>query len=233
MARQAPTSLPSAAMTTVSLQRPAAATAGAAAQFGGVIWVLQWAHVLVAHGPTSFNEAQVWLGMTWMDSAKFLSGAYLLLIPGVLHLASSLRDAGDRLAAALGALVAVILVVCAITTPFEFLTAQWGSYRAYAGALDPAIGVAGVVRALASSALLAVALAVMALRAGRRGVLPYWMAPVLVVGCLSTYFIAGPLPPVAGLTWLIFGGWLLVQPSETRADAALGRLRTEPPPARE
>lgn len=222
MALQALTSLPSAAMTAVSFHRPAAVTAGAAAQLGGVIWVLQWAHVLVAHGPTSFNEAQVWLGMTWMDSAKFLSWSYLLLTPGVLYLASSMRDAGDRLAAGLGALVAVTLVVCAITTPFEFLTAQWGSYRAYVGALDPAIAVAGVVRALASSVLLAVALAVMAIRAGRRGVLPYWMAPVLVVGCMSTYFIAGPLPPVAALAWLMFGGWLLVQHV---GEARRGRVR--------
>lgn len=46
-----------------------AALAGSAAQAAGVLWVLQWAHALVAHGPTGVNKAQVWLGMTWMDSA--------------------------------------------------------------------------------------------------------------------------------------------------------------------
>lgn len=36
------------------------------------IWVLQYLHALVTHGPTEYNRAQVLLGMTWFDSGKFL-----------------------------------------------------------------------------------------------------------------------------------------------------------------
>lgn len=50
--------------------------------------------------------------------------------------------------------------------------------------------------------------------------MPFWMAPVLVIGCLATYFIAGPLPPVPGLAWLTLGGWLLVQPGWVRREGA-------------
>lgn len=195
----------------VSHCRPSAAVAGVAAQLAGLIWVLQWAHALIAHGPTAFNQAQVWLGMTWMDSGKILALSYLLLTPGVLYLARLLRAAGDALAAGLAAFAAVILATCAIATPLEFLTDGWGSYGTYVGALEPAVDVAGILRSLASSVVLTVALAVVTVRAARRRLMPHWMAPVLVVGCLATYFIAGPLPPVPGLAWLTLGGWLLVQ----------------------
>lgn len=205
-------------MVGASLYRPSAALAGVAAQLAGVLWVLQWAHALVAHGPTGFNQAQVWVGMTWMDSGKLLALSYLLLTPGVLYLARLLREAGDALASGLAAFAAVILATCAITTPLEFLTDGWGSYGTYVGAFEPAVGVAGRVRTLASSVVLTVALAVVAVRAARRRLLPFWMAPVLVVGCLATSFIAGPLPPVSGLAWLTLGGWLLVQHGGVRRE---------------
>ncbi len=36
------------------------------------LWLLVWLHGAVAHGLTQENERRLWLGMTWMDSAKFL-----------------------------------------------------------------------------------------------------------------------------------------------------------------
>ena len=93
-----------------------------------------------------------------------------------------------------------------------------GSYGTYVGAFEPAVDVAGPLRSLASSAVLTVALAVVAVRAARSCLMPSWMAPVLVVGCIATYFIAGPLPPVPGLAWLTLGGWLLVQHGGVRRE---------------
>lgn len=209
-------SLGCAAVETVRRPDRLALAAGAAAQLGGLLWLLQWAHVLVTHGPTGFNQAQVWLGMTWTDSAKVLALAYLLLLPGVVYLTRSARDAGDGAAAVVGGAAVAALITCAVSTPLEFLTAGWGSYTAYSGPLEPAIDLAGITRALTSSVVLALLLGVLTSRAARRAVLPQWMVPVLAVGCLSTYFIAGPLPPVAGMAWLVFGGWLLVDHGRSR-----------------
>lgn len=36
------------------------------------LWLLVWLHGAVTHGLTQENERRLWLGMTWMDSAKFL-----------------------------------------------------------------------------------------------------------------------------------------------------------------
>lgn len=195
--------------------------AGAAAQLAGVFWVLQWSHALVAHGPTGYNEARLWHGMTWLDSAKLLALAYLLLAPGVRYLTRSSRDEGDRFAAGLGIVVVGALCLCAVTTLLEFGITTWGSYD---GAFDPADGVSrfgGIARSLTSSVVLTVALVALSVRAARRHVAPYWPVPVLAVGCLPTYFIGGADPACvrAGVAHL-----RRVAPDAARRRAALPGL---------
>jgi hypothetical protein len=76
--------------------RRSALLAGTAAQTAAAIWMLQWGHALVAHGPVERDRQDLWLGMTWIDSAKFLAIAYLLLVPAMLYLGRSLTSVVDR-----------------------------------------------------------------------------------------------------------------------------------------
>lgn len=184
--------------------RRRALIAGVAAQLAGVIWMLQWSHALIAHGPTQVNRQQIWLGMTWADSGKFLALAYLLLIPGVLLLRR--RAEGRRASRVSGPVLVGVLVAAAVGTALELGVSQWGSYRQSAGAVA---AVAGPFASLMRAVALPIAWLLFGVGAVRGRVLPAWLLALLVIGSLAAFFIAGPLPPVPGMVWLVFGGWLL------------------------
>ena len=186
-------------------------TAGVAAQVAGVLWILQWTHALVTHGTTQVNQKQLWLGMTWLDSTKFLIVAYLLLLPGVIYLRRTAVARGDKFATRAGSVVVVALGVSALATAMEFRLLEWGTYSGTFDSNVSPMSIAGPVRMVVSSLVLTGGLAMLALRGAVRGDSPYWLVPILVVGALATVFIGGPLPPVPGMAWLVFGGWLLVQ----------------------
>lgn len=202
--------------------------AGIAAQAAGVLWVLQWAHVLVTHGPGEHDGRGLWLGLTWMDSAKFLAIAYLLLIPAVRYIASRPAIARRRGAVMAGRLTVAALVVAAAATTVEFRLWEW---RTYSGSFDGAsssLWVAGPIRLITSAVVLSVGFAVLGVAGARARVLPVWLPPLLVVAALSTVFIGGPLPPLAGLVWLALGGWLLTQGRTPAADVADGPSAADP-----
>lgn len=191
------------------MDRRAAVRAGAGAQLAGVLWILQWSHVLVTHGPTSYDGRGLWLGMTWMDSAKFLALSYLLLIPAALHLGRHAHVAGRRGATVLRRMTVGALLVSAVATAVEFRLFEWGTYGGTFDGTASALWVAGPVRAITSAVVLTGLFAALGIRAARSGAMPAVLVPLLVVAWLSTVFIGGPMPPLAGLVWLALGAWLL------------------------
>lgn len=201
-----------------------AIVAGVGAQIAGVIWILQWAHALVAHGPTQYNAKQLWLGMTWMDSTKFLIVAYLLLIPGVLYMERAPAARGDKLVSTFGTMTIMALIIAAVGTAMEFRLFEWGTYSGTFESTDSIMWAGGPLRAVASAVVLTLGFGVLGVRVARHRAIPYWLVPILMVGSMSTVFIGGPLPPVPSLTWLAFGGWLL-----TRAHADGRRTSRERP----
>ena len=214
-------------------ERSAAIVAGAAAQFAALIWTLQWSHALVAHGPTSVNLKRLWLGLTWIDSAKFLTLSFLLLIPGVMWVSRRVRDP-SRALRGLRSLVLVTLVLAAAGTALQFGLYEWGSY---AEPNHPLVDIGGITQAM-SSLVLTLLIGVLATIVAMRNVMPWWLVPLLILGSLGTVFPGGPnfffgipMPPLPSLVWFVFGGWLLTQAGRGHPVLAAAGTTSNSPPA--
>lgn len=112
-----------------ALLRTAASCAAAAT----VIWLAVWLQQYTAHGRTSVNQERLVLGMTWMDAAKALPLAMLLLLPGIEVLvrragADRVRTGRDRAAVALGRAVQACALVAAAGGAADFWPFRFGSY---------------------------------------------------------------------------------------------------------
>lgn len=142
---------------------------------------------------------KTFLGLTWMDSAKFYVVPFGLVLLGIVALrprsGSSLvgRVAFGATVVALGALIA--------GTAAEFWLFDWGSYAEPADAPNSATG--GRVHAVASI-VLSVALVPFAIWLGRSGTTRWWTAALLVLAAPPTIFLS-PAFPVPGVAWLLAG----------------------------
>ncbi|HVF19211.1 MAG TPA: hypothetical protein VNA14_03100 [Mycobacteriales bacterium] len=192
----------------MTVKGPSAGFAGTCSALSAAVWVAQYLHARVTHGPTSYNRADVALGMTWFDSAKFLVLSFLLLVPAALAVGRRTAECG-RPASRPVAAVVVALSASAVGTALQFWPADWGSYAGTDAPSGPAYW-GGPVQAVSSALLLPVAFAWLGVTAARAGALPWWLVPVLVVGGVTSAFLGGPLPPIPGIAWSVLGGWLLV-----------------------
>jgi hypothetical protein len=166
----------------------------------GLLWLVVWFHQRQTHGPTSVNERGVLLGLTWLDSAKFLVIPLILLLIAIVSL-YGLRERPGLLGR-MGFVVTVVgLVGLIVGTALEFWFFPWGSY-----AVSPASGLprwGGLFQGL-STLVLTIGLIVFNIDLVRARVVPVWLAPVLVLGGLATFWL-GPAFLLPGLAWLLLG----------------------------
>lgn len=153
---------------------------GALVAAGGV-WSLAWVHLVLAHGRTTNNEMNVVLGMTWMDSSKFLVVSFVLLGVALVGLAS--QRAGNDLAWKAALIVTYVgLAVATAGVILGFWTMPWGSYAVSRSSGLPAVG--GALTSL-GSLLLVLGLVPAAVGLRRAGVMSWWAVLVLAVGAIS------------------------------------------------
>lgn len=160
--------------------RVARVSPGALVAAGGV-WSLAWVHMLLAHGRTTNNEMNVVLGMTWMDSSKFLVLSFVLLGVALVGLSSQRAENGLAWKAALIVTYASLAVVTAGVV-LGFWTMPWGSYAVSRSSGLPAVG--GALTSL-GSLVLVLGLVPVAIGLRRAGVMSWWAVVVLAVGAFS------------------------------------------------
>jgi hypothetical protein len=201
----------------VTDSRYAAAGAWGAA---AALWSLIWFHGTMTHGFTEVNEMRLWLGLTWMDSEKFLAFPFGAVLLGLFLLGRQARFR-SRWTTAVWVALLVVVAVQTVTVSLQFWPFPWGSYRlTFEDILRdhenyPAlVEASGPIQAVASliATLLLIPLGVALARAKA---VAGWAVPAVVIGMLFTFF---PTPA----SWVPAVGWLLmaVGVARTRSTSA-------------
>jgi hypothetical protein len=181
--------------------------ASVASVLAGVLWIVAWVHLLMAHGTTEVNEARIVLGLTWLDTGRLIAPSLALIGVAIVALARGARQPAVT-ATAIVALIGVAVASTGIV--LGFWTQPWGTY---AGASrETGVAAIGGAVVIAGSLLLAVGVVAFAIAAARARVLPAWLALLVAVGAITAvpWLYEAPQGIGFGVAWLVVGLYLAI-----------------------
>jgi hypothetical protein len=181
----------------------------------GVLWIVAWLHLLMAHGVTEVNEAKLAFGLTWLDSGRLIAPSLVLVGVALLILARA-ANRGPVMLAASATVVGV--AVAAIGAVLGFWTQPWGTY--VGASRETGVAALGGAIVIVGSLLMAIGLIAFAAAATRSRILPAWLSIVLAGGALSAVpwlYEATLQGALFGAAWVLVGATLATQRPPPRA----------------
>jgi hypothetical protein len=179
--------------------------AAIASVLAGLLWIVAWVHLRMAHGITEVNEERVVLGLTWLDSGRLIAPALAMVGIAVVALARGASREGMTRAAVV-ALAGLAISFAGIV--LGFWTQPWGTY---AGASrETGVAAIGGATVIVGSLAMAVGLIAFAVMAARARVLAGWVAVLIAVGALTSipWLYEAAQGVGFGIAWLVTGLYL-------------------------
>jgi hypothetical protein len=172
--------------------------------FGGAIWLLGWVHFLLTHGPTTSDNQETFLGLSYYDSTKLTVFATALCIVGLASLRTRRpRESQSRLWTWGHYLAVTALLVMAAGLAVSVWDNPWGDTARVSTTLTDY----GFVAMMIASLFAFVGLTMLGIGAARAEIMPGWaVVPMAVAGLASVpWNYHTPYGVFVGLRWLVVG----------------------------
>ena len=177
---------------------------------GGTLWLLAWAHFLLTHGPTTSDNQETFLGLSYYDSTKLTVFATALCLVGLASLWTRRSRGAQNGVWTWGHFLAVTaLFVMAAGLAISVWGNPWGDVTRVSTTLADA----GFIAMMIASLFAFVGLTVLGIGAARAEILPAWAVLPLAVAGLGAvpWGYHTPYGVLVGLGWLIVG-YIMLRP---------------------